>query len=138
MVVTDASIWVSRLVPQDAFHIASRDWLTAYTMEGGEIVVPALLEAEVTGAIARRIGDAQFALRAIETILRLPALRIVPVDKRLAHEASALAANLRLRGADAIYVAVALHLGIPLFTWDAEQRQRASAIVAVHTPNNAL
>lgn len=136
MVIVDASVWVSRLVPQDAFHAVSRDWLERYTLAGGEIVAPALLLSEVSGAVARRIDDARFALQAVEVILRLPVLRVVAVDERLARDAAALAANLRLRGADAIYVAVARRLDIPLVTLDIEQRDRAREVVVVRAPQD--
>jgi predicted nucleic acid-binding protein len=57
----------------------------------------------------------------------------VPVDHGLADAAAALAARLRLRGADATYVAVASRLGVPLVTWDDKQRQRAASLVTIHT-----
>jgi len=45
-----------------------------------------------------------------------------------------LAADLSLRGADALYVALSYHLKVPLVTWDRQQRERAGERVAVHTP----
>jgi predicted nucleic acid-binding protein len=56
------------------------------------------------------------------------------VDESLAREAAELAARLRLRGADAVYVAVARKLDLPLVTWDAEQRERGGAAIVVRTP----
>jgi predicted nucleic acid-binding protein len=44
---------------------------------------------------------------------------------------------MRLRGADAVYVALARRLGMPLVTWDAEQRERAKPVVRVVTPEEA-
>ena len=45
-----------------------------------------------------------------------------------------LDAVLRLRGADATYVAVAQRLDLPLITWDREQLERASRLITVRSP----
>ena len=45
-----------------------------------------------------------------------------------------MAANLQLRGADAVYVAVAHSMGIPLVTWDQELRVRSSGFIEVLQP----
>jgi predicted nucleic acid-binding protein len=66
--------------------------------------------------------------------LRLPGLRLVPVGAELGRQAARLAADLRLRGANAVYVAVAARLDIPLVTWDGEQLARAGGRVRVTTP----
>lgn len=132
--VMDASVWVSALVPPDINHIASHLWLGQYLADGGGIVIPALLLPEVAGAISRRTGQPDLGHRAANAVLRIPGLRLVPVDARLAGEAAELAADLRLRGADAVYVALAHYLGIPLITWDVEQQARARAVVIVRTP----
>ena len=108
--VVDASVWVSRLVPQDAHHAISRQWLEQYIADGGLVVAPVLLLAEISGAIARRTGEPDLARRALEGILRVPNLRLVSTDPRMGKSAARLAADLRLRGADAMYVAVAHHL----------------------------
>jgi predicted nucleic acid-binding protein len=48
--------------------------------------------------------------------------------------AAQMAADLRLRGAEVVYVAAAYLLQVPLVTWDREQRQRAASVIAVQTP----
>jgi predicted nucleic acid-binding protein len=48
--------------------------------------------------------------------------------------AARCALDLRLRGADAVYVAVAHSLQVPLITWDREQLTRAAGRIAVRTP----
>ena len=53
MRVVDASVWVGRLVPQDAHFEASRRWLEAVVARGGRLISPILLLSEVSGAIAR-------------------------------------------------------------------------------------
>ena len=131
--VVDASLWVARLVPQDAFHAAVRTWMDARLLEGTEFVAPALLLAETAGAISRRTGEALLAARAVEHLEHLPGLRLVEMDRALMTEAARLAAELGLRGADSVYVAVASRLDIPLATLDADQRTRAEARFACIT-----
>lgn len=49
-----------------------------------------------------------------------------------------LAAECRLRGCDAIYAALARQEGMPLITWDEQQRERAAPVVETLTPTEAL
>jgi predicted nucleic acid-binding protein len=131
--VVDASVWVSRLVPQDVHHAATREWLEQQARSGQLFVAPVLALAEVAGAISRRAGR-RLARRAIVVLLRVPGLRLVPIDTRLGQSAARLAADLALRGADAVYVAMAHHLNLPLTTWDGEQRERANRLIVVRSP----
>lgn len=130
-VVVDASVWVARLVPQDAFHPAVKTWMEIQRSEGVQLLSPALLLAEVAGAISRRTGDAELARRAVEHLESLPGLRLVEMDHALLHAAAHLAAEFGLRGADSTYVAVASRLDLPLATLDADQRTRASSRVTL-------
>jgi len=66
--------------------------------------------------------------------LRLPSLRLLTIDEELARAAAGLAARLRIRGADAVYIAAAAQLHLPLVTWDVEQRERAARVVEVLVP----
>lgn len=134
--VVDASVVVSRLVPHDTHHEASRQWLRGHVARGGVVVAPVLLLPEVAGAVARRTGRPQLARRAVEAVLRLPGLRLVPVDAVLARAGARLASQLRVRGADAVYIAAAAELGLALVTWDAEQRDRAARVVQVLAPGD--
>lgn len=134
MTVVDASVWVSRLVSQDTHHAASRRWLEEQAARGDLLISPTLLLAEVAGAISRRTGHGGLAHQAVQVLLRLTELRLVPLDSRLGRLAAQLAAESGLRGADAVYVATAHHLRIPLVTWDREQRVRADRLISVQSP----
>lgn len=132
--VVDASVWISSLSPGEVGHLPSRRWLAAHLGAGGQVIAPTLLPVEVAGAIARRSGDALLGELAMNAVLILPALYLIGLDGQLSMHAARLAAELRLRGADAVYVALAHRLGIPLITWDREQLTRATARIAVQTP----
>jgi len=130
----DASVWVSRLVADDVFHAASRRWFTHHALDGGQYAAPSLMLAEVVGAISRRTGQPELANRALQHLLHLPGLRVVSLDRRLGKAAAQLAGSAGLRGADAVYAALAQHLAIPLVTWDQEIGQRLGAVLTVLKP----
>ncbi len=132
--VVDASVWAGGLLPADAHFAASRHWLAERASAGDLLIGPILVLAEVAGAIACRTSDAALADRTVQQMERMPSIRIMPVDNRLGQLAAQLAAACRLRGADAVYVALAHQLGIPLITWDDEQRTRATTFITVNTP----
>ena len=134
MSVVDASVWVSVFLTQDVHHRAARRWLDDRLASGETIVSPVLLLSEVGGAISRQTKSPETAARALKVIGGIPGLRLVPVDHRLGRAAADLAVQLRLRGADAVYVAVAAHLKIPLVTLDAEQKERARELIEVRMP----
>ena len=132
--VVDASVLVSGFLPHDVHYGVSRGWLSRHVDEGGLVVTPTLLFAELAGAVARRTGSPRLGRRAVDAILRLPALRPITLDEALSRAAADLAARLRLRGGDAVYIATAALSRLPLVTWDTEQRERAARVVDVVSP----
>ena len=133
-VVVDASVWVSRASHGDVTHALTRAWFEHQATDGGLLVAPVLMLAEVAGAIARITGHGEAGRGVAERVTRLPALRLVAIDNEVGRRSAEIAADLRLRGSDAVYVALAERLGLPLVTWDAEQRVRGSRIVATLAP----
>lgn len=129
-IVVDASVWVARLVSQDAFYEPVKEWMAAHIGEDDQFLAPSLLLAELGGAISRRTTPS-LGLKAIQQIQNLPGLQLVEMDHSLLLEAAQLAAELGLRGADSTYVAVAARLDLPLVTLDVEQRERAGKRVKV-------
>lgn len=130
-VVVDASLWVARLVSGDTFHQVSRDWLERQLVGGARFLAPSFLLIEVAGAIARRTGEADLARRAVTALDGLYGLRLVEMEADLVRRAVKLAATQGLRGADALYVAVAARLGVPLATLDVDQQSRAANVVEI-------
>jgi predicted nucleic acid-binding protein len=133
MIVVDASVWVSYLIPTDVNHSTSHHWLSRMIGEQ-PMAAPVLLLAEVGGAISRRTGRTALGNKAISRLLSLPILRLVGIDHELGFQIARLAAELRLRGADAAYVAVAAALNIPLVSWDSEQLDRAATVIRGYKP----
>ena len=123
LIVTDASLWVSRLVPEDTFHERIKTWMSTQRSENIEFLAPSLLLAEIGGAISRRTGKPALGLRAIEQIKSISGLRLIEMEHSLA--------ELGLRGADSLYVAVAVRLSLPLVTLDIDQKARAGTPVSI-------
>jgi predicted nucleic acid-binding protein len=134
MTVTDASIWVSRFLPEDAFHAASRDWLMNAASGQSSLIAPASLLPEVAGAIARRTGSTRLGYQAVQQIRQVPNLQLVALDTDLCDFAAEVASTNRLRGADALYVAVAHQLQTALVSWDHEQLERAAGFAQAYRP----
>lgn len=132
--VIDASVWVSGILRRDTHHAESREWLNQRLAARDTLVIPTVALAEVAGAISRRTGVVALGHRSVEQVVNAPGLRLVPLDSELGAEAAEVAANLQLRGTDAVYVAVAHSMGIPLVTWDQEMRIRSSGYVEVIQP----
>jgi predicted nucleic acid-binding protein len=137
MIVTDASIWVSFLIKQDTNHAATKPWLTQVLRDKTAITAPILLLAEVGGAISRRLENPGMGEKAVNRLLAIPTLRLVDMDHALGIYTSQIAAGYRLRGADALYVAVAVQLKAPLVSWDNEHLKRAPDLVMAYTPIEA-
>ncbi len=136
MFVVDTSVWVSRLIDSDSHHESSRRWLEQQTGAGKSLAMPAIAPAEIAAALAQRIGRPDLASRAVSLVIRLPNTRLVPVDEELAALAASMAADLRIGGSDALYVALAKRLSVPLVTWDRLQRTRGGVAIAAYTPTS--
>ena len=134
MTVVDASVFVAIYRPQDPFHERSREWLRAHIQAERPIVVPGLVLAEVAGALARRGDDPALGHTAVVQLRALPGLSLAPTDA-LADRVAAIAADLRLRGADATYVAVAEVQGLGLVSWDDEVLTRGGQLVRTARPD---
>jgi predicted nucleic acid-binding protein len=136
--VVDASVWISRFITTDVNHTQSYLWFRWITDQSELVVEPTLVLAEVAGAVARRTGLSELGMGAVILLQNVPGVSLVSVDADLAQFSADVAARLRLRGADAIYVALAQRLGVPLITWDIEQRDRGRGIATTLTLQDAL
>jgi predicted nucleic acid-binding protein len=90
--------------------------------------------AECAAAIARPTGDVALAEKLVALIENFPGLNLIAVTSSLARRAAQIATSQQLRGADAIYVAVAEASGALLVTWDGEMLTQGAGIVSVSIP----
>ena len=138
MYVIDASVYVSRLKATEADHASSKRMLDALQAQRIPVSCPNLVWPEVTAAVARGTGDPALGIAAAVILRRLPFHAYLPVDNRLAATAAELAARCGLRGADAVYVALAQRLNCALVTLDDEQHNRAAGTVTTYSPDEVL
>ena len=134
----DASFFLNVFDPLEAGHPASRDLLNRLQAISASIVVPTLVLPEVAGAASRARGDAIAGQRYATELVRLPNIEFVSLDTGLAHQAAYIAATHRLRGADAVYAAVAQRFAAVLVTRDRQQRERLAPVVTIRSPEEAL
>ena len=119
-------------------HAESLQVLGAIQERGDLIVVPTLLVTEIAAAVARLDDDAARAMRYASTTATLPHLTLIAVTHGMASRAADLAANHRLRGADATYLAVAHRYATTLISRDQEQLSRGSRVAVCQTPEEVL
>ena len=124
--------------PFEEGHAKSLEILSAIQERGDPVIVPSLLVPEIASAVARATGDSAGALEYAMAAAALPHLTLVSLTAAVARQAADLAATQRLRGADAVYVAVARRYGTTLVSLDDEQRAHGSAVVTCQTPEEAL
>jgi predicted nucleic acid-binding protein len=138
MYTVDASLWVNGFDQRESGHETSRQVLELLRAQTIPIIEPILVLAEVAGAISRtRQGPARAEAFAI-TLGQLPNVTILPLDEALGQQALALAAQHGLRGADAVYAAVAQQVGCTLISLDNEHLTRLAGLISVQTPEVAL
>jgi predicted nucleic acid-binding protein len=134
MPVLDASVCVAIFNEIDPDHPAASSWFAAASLAEEPIVAPVILLAEVGSALARALDEDRAPMEAVKLLRSGRLLELFPVDGRLAARAATIGIALRIRGADAIYVALADQLGIPLITFDRQQLERGGQVVTARTP----
>lgn len=130
----DASVFVNAFSPAEAGSERSWRFLIQTYQAHIPLYLPTLALVEIVASLARRQNNTAMALNWMEEIQQLPGMVFVDLDRTLAQEAAGIAAHYRLRGSDSVYVAVARRFGTRLVTLDAEQRERAAAVVPVRWP----
>lgn len=120
-IVVDASVWASRLMAQDANHVASRIWADRYYAKGGLLIAPEYMLIEIAAVLTRQTKRPQVVKRRVRSLYSYIPMQIEPVDAALVQKAIDVATELRLKAGDAVYVALAARMTVPLISWDNEQ-----------------
>jgi predicted nucleic acid-binding protein len=132
--VIDASVYVAVINADEEHHERSWAWFEQAAREGNGIAAPSILLAEVAAALGRGMGDRALAHRVVQQMLDAGVVELVAVTEALAQQAADIAADHRIRGCDAVYVALAAQLDDLLVTLDQEQLERAAALVTTRMP----
>lgn len=138
MYTIDASVHINAINPTEAGSTISQAFLAHVNQYQLPIVCPTLLLAEVAATVARSWDDNHRAITVAMALRLWPNQTFVALDGRLADRAIYLAATARLRGADAVYAAIAEHYDATLITLDRQQLERLTPVVPVLRPFDAL
>jgi predicted nucleic acid-binding protein len=138
MYTVDASVWVNAFDQREAGHLVSRQFLEVVRDRAIPVIVPNLVLVQIAGAISRT-RHAPWQAQAFATALsRLPHVTVRALDEQCVLHALTLVAQHGLRGADAVYAAVAHETGSTLVTLDNEHLTRLVTLIRVCTPAVAL
>jgi predicted nucleic acid-binding protein len=137
-VTVDASVFLNAFNPYEEGYEESHRLLTHLQERATPIIVPTLLLPEVAAAVSRGREEDDLAREFAATLSRLPHLVLVPLDSTLAQQAADVAACYRVRGSNAVYVAVALRFGSTVITLDCKQREGVADALPAHQPAKML
>jgi len=138
MYVVDASVHVADARPQEPHHAEAHVLMTNMAAEGCCVYLPEIVLAEVAAAISRGTGRSDIAQRLAAVLRRVPHFQYVPVDTALGDRAAQISARHRIRGCDAVYVALALERSAILITLDRQQWERVPPDLIARTPAEEL
>ena len=130
----DANVWVGALDIDDPISETCRTCLLKAAEKSARLYSPLLLSVEVAATIGRKTRDARQGLLAAQWVRDFTGHVWQPLSEECAQVAERFAATHFLRGADAVYVAVAHLSEAVLLTYDTEVIERASKVVRVMTP----
>ena len=133
-VTVDASVFVSAFTPSERAHEVSKAFMLSVREQSVPIIVPVLVLPEISAALSRGQGKPKLGLAFVQELRNFPNTTFIDVDDGIATLAAEIAAEHRLRGSDAIYVAVALRFGAELITLDKEQLDRLPKVLSVRKP----
>jgi predicted nucleic acid-binding protein len=138
MFTIDASVYVNALRPPEVGSADSQSFLGYVTDHSLPVVSPTLLLVELAAVLARGHDNASDSIALAWAMQAFPNYSWRPLNLELARTASVLAAQYRLRGADAVYAAVAQQESLVLVTLDRQQLERLSPLLKVQRPVEAL
>ena len=134
----DASVHINALNANEVGSQDSQAFLARIERENLAMICPTLLITEIAAALIRAFDDYEKVMFFANAARKLPNLTLVPLDESLAVSAAELAAQHHLRGADAVYAAVAEQHHATLVTNDRQQLERLSGVLPVMTPAQVL
>jgi predicted nucleic acid-binding protein len=138
MLTVDASVWVNADSPSESESTASRAFLDQVAAERTPVFLPTLLIVEIAAAISRSPKNPALARQYSEKLAALLFVRWIVLDQSVADRASAIAAEHGVRGADAVYAAVAVMQGCKLVSLDREHLTRLTSVLQVRTPSQMM
>lgn len=134
MAIVDASVYVALVHENEPGHEDCWSWLHAAQARREPLRAPAILAAEVAAAISRGTENTELAHRIVVQLLTFNVVELIPISTHLAGRAAVIAAEHRIRGCDAVYVALAEQMKEALVSLDRQQLERASPVATALRP----
>jgi len=134
MYCIDASVILSAIRPKELLSAKSQSFLNSLKQNELKVFCPEIIVSEIASGLFRATKDAYLSRDFSLAIRDLPNFSFVAVDSRLVDLAVWVIMETGLRGADAIYVALAYDYQLELITLDKEQLQKGGKIIKTRTP----
>ncbi len=116
MLTVDANVFVSANSSSEIQYEASVAFFSHTLQKLLLVQCPSLVVPETAAAMLRSTNNIILARSIAASINQLQSLSIVPLTENRATQAAEIAISYRLRGANAVYVAIAQEFGTTLIT----------------------
>jgi predicted nucleic acid-binding protein len=134
MPVIDASVYVALINANEKAHDQSWQWFQAVIKNEEALYAPAIILPEVAAAISRGTGDPNLAHEIVDQLKDSRLITLQPITQVLAKLAAKHALKYKIRGCDAVYVALADQMETALITLDKQQLARGRRAVETRAP----
>jgi predicted nucleic acid-binding protein len=134
----DASVWMNARSPKEKGYLESKKALMIIEEMNIPVFSPSILIVELSASMSRATGDEKAGILFSRLVSELPNIELMPITLELAKDAAVIAARLKIRGADALYCAVAADKKAVLLSRDKEQVERAKALIKVMQPEDFI
>lgn len=135
MLTIDASVYLNSFNENEVGSADSQAFLAQIHELAIPVFAPTLLLVELAAAVSRALDSSTKGLQIAQAVAGLPEITWVALDQRLAIQASRIGSQYRVRGADAVYAAVAEKYNSTLVTLDQQHLLRLSGFLPVKKPS---
>jgi predicted nucleic acid-binding protein len=139
MYVIDSSIFLSGFFDHEPYHKESQKCLR-YFKENPSVSVflPEFVIPEIGCVISRIIKKSKLGIEFAKSLRGFVNFKFIPVDRYIADLSLEIGSFLNLKGADAIFVAVAYNFNSTLISSDKEHLEKAKRLIKVIHPKDFL
>lgn len=134
MYCIDASVIVNSQLEREPHHNQSKAFLIMVEEKNLRVFLPEIVIPEITSGILRATMDEDFAFQFVNNLRSISNFLFVPVDSKLANLASWIICKTGLKGADAIYIALAFNYNLELISLDNDQLEKGKKLIRVQRP----
>jgi predicted nucleic acid-binding protein len=130
----DSSVLVALFNSRHAQHGTAMGWFREAIADGEALRAPVTALAEVAFAISEHTGDKQLARDVVTQIRHSSLFELLPVAMPLAERSMVIAAEHRVSGAEALYLAIAETLNDRLVTLSPDLLAKGNELVETVQP----